>query len=131
MEKKLLYFLKQPSCLKTNLLKQFYEPAEQALIELCLKKQKGNRLKTAKLLGINRNTLKIKLIHYKLDVKKLWFKEKESCLEDKIFLSLLPSLDSAHSLPGQVGALSKFNSREQCLKNPVSAGGKKDYSKSF
>ena len=59
IEEKLLYFLIQ-NPIGTNILKSFYSPAEKALIEFSLEKHKGNQFKTAKILGINRNTLKKK-----------------------------------------------------------------------
>lgn len=48
----------------------FLEQIEKPLIELSLKQLNGNQLKTAKMLGINRNTLKSKIKLYGLKVKK-------------------------------------------------------------
>ncbi|MCS6837570.1 MAG: site-specific DNA inversion stimulation factor [Bdellovibrionaceae bacterium] len=44
------------------------EQVERPLIELALKAHRGNRLKTAKMLGINRNTLKKKIDQYRISV---------------------------------------------------------------
>ncbi len=46
------------------------EQVEKPLIELALKAHNGNQVKTAIMLGINRNTLKKKIDHYKLKPKK-------------------------------------------------------------
>lgn len=45
------------------------EQVEKPLIELSLKAWKGNQVKTAKMLGINRNTLKKKIDTYKIKVR--------------------------------------------------------------
>ncbi len=46
------------------------EQVEKPLIELSLKAFNGNQVKTAIMLGINRNTLKKKIDNYKLKPKK-------------------------------------------------------------
>lgn len=93
VEEKLLYFLNRKT-LGKNILKDFYEPPEQALIEFKLKQMKGNQLKTAKVLGINRNTLKKKIVNYNLNIKKLLSQKKPSrFLQSRIFLSSIASLD--------------------------------------
>ena len=46
------------------------EQVERPLIELALKAYNGNQVKTAIMLGINRNTLKKKIDNYKLKPKK-------------------------------------------------------------
>lgn len=46
------------------------EQVEKPLIELALRNYNGNQVKTAQLLGINRNTLKKKIDNYKIRVKK-------------------------------------------------------------
>ena len=46
------------------------EQVEKPLIELALKAYNGNQVKTALMLGINRNTLKKKIDNYKLKPKK-------------------------------------------------------------
>ena len=52
-----------------GLYKIFIEQVEKPLIELSLKVNRGNQVKTANMLGINRNTLKKKIDNYKLKVK--------------------------------------------------------------
>lgn len=47
------------------------EQVEKPLLELALKVHNGNQVKTAIMLGINRNTLKKKIDNYKIRVKKL------------------------------------------------------------
>lgn len=47
------------------------EQVEKPLIELALRVHKGNQVKTAKMLGINRNTLKKKMDIYKIRVRAL------------------------------------------------------------
>lgn len=51
------------------------EQVEKPLIELALLATDGNQLRTAQMLGINRNTLKKKIDTYKI---KLNFKKKKS-----------------------------------------------------
>jgi len=43
---------------------------EKPLIELALLSHNGNQVKTAQMLGINRNTLKKKIDNYKIRVRK-------------------------------------------------------------
>jgi Fis family transcriptional regulator len=45
------------------------EQVEKPLIELSLRMFNGNQVKTAKMLGINRNTLKKKIDTYKIKVR--------------------------------------------------------------
>lgn len=47
------------------------EQVERPLLEIALKAYNGNQVKTAQLLGINRNTLKKKIDNYKIRVKKM------------------------------------------------------------
>ena len=47
------------------------EQVEKPLLELALRAYNGNQVKTAAMLGINRNTLKKKIDNYKIRVKKL------------------------------------------------------------
>ncbi len=54
-----------------DLHKLILEQVEKPLIELSLKQNRGNQVKTAKLLGINRNTLKKKIDTFKIDIKNL------------------------------------------------------------
>lgn len=46
------------------------EQVERPLLELALRSFNGNQVKTAQMLGINRNTLKKKIDIYKIKVKK-------------------------------------------------------------
>ncbi len=46
------------------------EQVERPLLELALRAFNGNQVKTAQMLGINRNTLKKKIDIYKIKVKK-------------------------------------------------------------
>lgn len=46
------------------------EQVERPLLELALRSFNGNQVKTAQMLGINRNTLKKKIDIYKIRVKK-------------------------------------------------------------
>ncbi len=46
------------------------EQVEKPLFELALRAYNGNQVKTALMLGINRNTLKKKIDNYKIRVKK-------------------------------------------------------------
>ena len=94
IEKKLNGLLKEPSPILKNLLKTFYNPAEQALIEIVLADKNGNQLKAAKWLGINRNTLKKKILTYQLDIKKISSTEQNRYRQNSpIFLTSLSSLD--------------------------------------
>jgi Fis family transcriptional regulator, factor for inversion stimulation protein len=47
------------------------EQVERPLLEIALKAHKGNQVKTAQMLGINRNTLKKKIDIYKIRVKNI------------------------------------------------------------
>jgi len=47
------------------------EQVERPLLEIALKAHNGNQVKTAQMLGINRNTLKKKIDNYKIRVKKM------------------------------------------------------------
>lgn len=53
-----------------NLFDILKEQMERPLIELALKKYKGNQLKAAQLLGFSRNTLKKKINAYQICIKK-------------------------------------------------------------
>ena len=52
------------------------EQVEKPLIELALQSRNGNQVKTAQLLGINRNTLKKKIDTYKIRIRKASSKEQ-------------------------------------------------------
>ncbi|MCB0393131.1 MAG: site-specific DNA inversion stimulation factor [Bdellovibrionales bacterium] len=47
------------------------EQVEKPLIELSLRAHRGNQVKTAQMLGINRNTLKKKIDTYKIKLNQL------------------------------------------------------------
>lgn len=47
------------------------EQVEKPLIELSLNNCNGNQVKTARLLGINRNTLKKKIDNYKINIREV------------------------------------------------------------
>jgi len=51
-----------------GLYKIFMEQVEKPLIELSLDAHRGNQVKTAKMLGINRNTLKKKIDLYDIKI---------------------------------------------------------------
>ena len=53
-----------------NLYNLVIEKVEMSLIEEVLSKLGNNQQKTASILGINRNTLKNKLVKYKIKFKK-------------------------------------------------------------
>src|SRR6201996_4209783 len=52
-----------------NLYDQVLEQVERPMIEIALVLQAGNQIKTAELLGINRNTLRKKISAYKIKVR--------------------------------------------------------------
>lgn len=54
----------------SNLYDIVLEQVERPLIELALLSRNGNQVKTAQLLGINRNTLKKKIDTYKIRIKR-------------------------------------------------------------
>src|ERR1700722_19717731 len=53
-----------------NLYDQVMEQVERPMIEIALTLQEGNQIKTAELLGINRNTLRKKISAYKIKIKE-------------------------------------------------------------
>lgn len=55
----------------TGLYGVVIEQVERPLLELALRAYNGNQVKTAQMLGINRNTLKKKIDNYKIRVKKM------------------------------------------------------------
>ncbi len=55
----------------TGLYNIVLEQVERPLLEIALRAHNGNQVKTAQMLGINRNTLKKKIDNYKIKVKKL------------------------------------------------------------
>ncbi len=52
-----------------NLYNQVIEQVEKPMIELALNVHKGNQIKTAEFLGINRNTLRKKIGEYKIKMR--------------------------------------------------------------
>ena len=53
-----------------NLYDTVIEQVERPMIELALLLQDGNQIKTAELLGINRNTLRKKIATYKIKIRQ-------------------------------------------------------------
>ena len=53
-----------------NLYSLVIERIERPLIELTLKKTRGNQIRAAQILGINRNTLRKKIVDLRIEVKK-------------------------------------------------------------
>lgn len=67
LEEKLKRYLKDMTNISNcNLYSTVLSEVEKALISLVLKETNGNQLKTAKVLGINRNTLRSKIKEYKI-----------------------------------------------------------------
>ena len=56
--------------LERNFYKKVIESIERLLIEVVLGKTKGNQIKATKILGINRNTLRIKIKKLKINLKE-------------------------------------------------------------
>ena len=69
-----------------SLLKSLYNPVEQATLEQALIYFKGNQLKTAKALGINRNTLKKKMDFYGVNLEIILSSfEKPTLSKNEVF----------------------------------------------
>ena len=69
LEEKLKRYLKEMMKLETcNLYDTIRSEVERSLIDIVLHETKGNQLKAAKTLGINRNTLRSKLKEYKIRI---------------------------------------------------------------
>jgi two-component system nitrogen regulation response regulator GlnG len=67
LEEKLKHYLKDMTNISNcNLYAAVLSEAEKALISIVFKETNGNQLKTAKVLGINRNTLRSKIKEYKI-----------------------------------------------------------------
>lgn len=60
-----------------NLYPTLMRAVERPLIELALKETNGNQLKAARLLGLNRNTLRKKILEFEISVRRV----KESATE--------------------------------------------------
>ena len=92
MGAKLDHVLKQKTP-HSPLFDQFYKPIEKALVEQVLEFFKGNQLKTANALGINRNTLKKKMDSYKINLKELLNGfSYPSFLKEEVFATSFASL---------------------------------------
>ncbi|MCA9462312.1 MAG: hypothetical protein KC590_09285 [Nitrospira sp.] len=62
-----------------NLYPTLMRAVERPLIELALKETNGNQLKAARLLGLNRNTLRKKILEFEISVRQV----KESATEHR------------------------------------------------
>lgn len=74
VKSKLEVFFDQQNTSQVNVndfYKVFLEQVEKPLIELSLQANRGNQVKTANMLGINRNTLKKKIDTYEIKVRNL------------------------------------------------------------
>ena len=72
IEEKLKGFMRNIKNLeKFNLYETVIPEVEKALITMVLRETKGNQIKAAKLLGINRNTLRDKIKKLKISVKNI------------------------------------------------------------
>ncbi len=69
LEEKLKYYLNKLAKLeRSNLHEAVLSEVEKSLIIIVLKETGGNQLKTAKILGINRNTLRARIKEYKIRI---------------------------------------------------------------
>ncbi len=69
--RKLETFLQQTSLLESgDLHARIISQVEKPLIEMVLEHTRGNQLKAAELLGINRNTLRKKMTDLKISIRK-------------------------------------------------------------
>ncbi|MEJ2685224.1 MAG: helix-turn-helix domain-containing protein [Candidatus Sulfobium sp.] len=67
LEEKLKRYLKDMSkAVNCNLYNTVLSEVEKALIDIVLKEANGNQLRTARILGINRNTLRAKIKEYRI-----------------------------------------------------------------
>lgn len=67
LEEKLKRYLKDMTkAVNCNLYSTVLSEVEKALIDIVLKEANGNQLKTARILGINRNTLRAKIKEYRI-----------------------------------------------------------------
>jgi two-component system, NtrC family, nitrogen regulation response regulator GlnG len=64
------YFRRMEGVDVDNLYSLVIERVERPLIELTLKKTKGNQIRAAQILGINRNTLRKKITDLRIALKK-------------------------------------------------------------
>ena len=69
LEEKLKRYLKKLAKLeRSNLYDAVISEVEKSLISIILKETEGNQLRAAKVLGINRNTLRSKIKEYKIKI---------------------------------------------------------------
>ncbi|MEW6214080.1 MAG: helix-turn-helix domain-containing protein [Nitrospirota bacterium] len=69
LEEKLNRYLKEMTKLESsNLYDAVLSEVEKSLITIVLRETRGNQLKAAKTLGINRNTLRAKIKEYKIRI---------------------------------------------------------------
>jgi two-component system nitrogen regulation response regulator GlnG len=66
------YFRRMEGVEVDNLYTLVIERVERPLIELTLKKTRGNQIRAAQILGINRNTLRKKIADLRIELKKEW-----------------------------------------------------------
>ena len=64
------YFQRTKDVDVDNIYSLVIERVERPLIELTLKKTRGNQIRAAQMLGINRNTLRKKIVDLRINVKK-------------------------------------------------------------
>jgi two-component system nitrogen regulation response regulator GlnG len=64
------YFRRMEGVDVDNLYSLVIERVERPLIELTLKKTRGNQIRAAQILGINRNTLRKKITDLRIELKK-------------------------------------------------------------
>ena len=64
------YFERTKGVQVDNLYSLVVERVERPLIELTLKKTRGNQVRAAQVLGINRNTLRKRIADLGIDLKK-------------------------------------------------------------
>ena len=64
------YFRRTEGVDVDNLYALVIERVERPLIELTLKKTKGNQIRAAQILGINRNTLRKKITDLRIELKR-------------------------------------------------------------
>ena len=93
VKKKLCYTLDNVTN-RENLLRRFYCPVEKALIKTALEFHKGNQIKAAKHLGINRNTLNKKIASYNIDIQSLMINLQDTSFTgQELFVSSFEDLD--------------------------------------
>ena len=93
VKKKLLYTLNNKKD-NEDLLHRFYCPVEKALIKTALEFHKGNQIKAARHLGVNRNTLNKKISSYNLNIKALMLNLTDTSFTgQELFVSSIESLD--------------------------------------